>query len=118
MGEERKWKISDLVALLLNSIKAIFRGEFLLKLKVSKYFLHIAYAFFLFSLVILFSLGVDTTLSKVETNKAILKDLETEYAQKTFELARLNRRSTLDEMLKEKGSKVTEPQKQATILKR
>lgn len=118
MNEESKWKVQDLGKVLRNSFSAILKGELLLRLNVGKYFIHIIYTFFLFGMVIWFNLGVDTTLSRVEKNKAELKELEILHSSKEFELRSLNRRSTIEEMLKEKGSKVQEPTEPVTVLKK
>ncbi|MBR5385618.1 MAG: hypothetical protein IK143_07140 [Bacteroidales bacterium] len=118
MAEGEKWKIQDVGRLIKESVKAILHGQFLLRLNVGRYFIHIVYTFFLFGMLIWFSLGVDSTLAKVEKNQAAIKELEIEHANLEFELRTLNRRAALDEMLKEAGSKVTEPQKPATVLKK
>ena len=118
MAEGEKWKIQDVGRLLKESFKAILHGQFLLRLNVGRYFIHIVYTFFLFGMLIWFSLGVDSTLAKVEKNQAAIKELEIEHANLEFELRTLNRRAALNEMLKEAGSKVTEPQKPATVLKK
>ena len=76
------------------------------------------YTFFLFGMLIWFSLVVDNTLAKVEKNQAASKEYEIEHADLEFQLRTLNRRATLREMLKDSGSKVTEPEKPATILKK
>lgn len=115
--EKRKWGLVTIFKLLIGSFLAIVRGEFILKLKVDKYLLHIAYTFFLFAMVILFSMLVDNTLAKVERNNELLKELNVEYTEKTYELAKLNRRSTVDEMLRRQGSKVREREKEVVILK-
>ena len=118
MAEGEKWKVKDVGRLIKESVKAILHGQFLLRLNVGRYFIHIVYTFFLFGMLIWFSLGVDSTLAKVEKNQAAIKELEIEHANLEFELRTLNRRAALDEMLKEAGSKVTEPQKPATVLKK
>ena len=118
MEEGQKWKIQDVGRLLKESVKAILHGQFLLRLNIGRYFIHIVYTFFLFGMLIWFSLGVDSTLAKVEKNQAAIKELEIEHANLEFELRTLNRRAALEEMLKEAGSKVTEPQKPATVLKK
>jgi hypothetical protein len=118
MAEGQKWKIQDVGRLLKESVKAILHGQFLLRLNIGRYFIHIVYTFFLFGMLIWFSLVVDTTLAKVEKNQAAIKELEIEHANLEFELRTLNRRAALEEMLKEAGSKVTEPQKPATVLKK
>lgn len=118
MAEGTKWKVQDVWRVVKESLSAIFHGQFLLRMNVGRYFIHIVYTFFLFAMLIWFSLGVDSTLAKVEKNQAALKELEIEHANLEFELRSLNRRAALDEMLKESGSKVTEPQKPATVLKK
>ena len=104
-------------SLLKNSFVAIIRGQFLLRLKVGNYLPQIAYTFFLFAMAILFSLMVDSTLSKVETNKTRLRDLSVEHTQKEYELIMLCRRSTVSNSLIEKGSVVAEPEQPASHLK-
>ena len=78
----KTWKISDIGLFFKNSIQAILKGEFLLRLNIGRYFVHIAYTFLLFGLVIWFSLMIETTMSKVEKNKAVLKELEIVHSQK------------------------------------
>ena len=118
MSEERKWKIHVVGRLLKESFKAILHGQFLLRLNIGRYFIHIVYTFFLFGMLIWFSLGVDSTLAKVEKNQAAIKELEIEHANLEFELRTLNRRAALMDLLKESGSKVTQPEKPATVLKK
>ena len=48
MTELRKWKFSDIWAWLKNAALATLKGELLLRLHVSRYFIHIIYTFFLF----------------------------------------------------------------------
>ena len=118
MAEGQKWRIQDVGRLLKESVKAILHGQFLLRLNIGRYFIHIVWTFFLFGMLIWFSLGVDSTLAKVEKNQAAIQELEIEHSNLEFELRTLNRRAALEEMLKEAGSKVTEPQKPATVLKK
>ena len=115
---EGKWKIQDLGGILKRSLVSIVKGTFLLKLNVGKYFIHIVWTFFLFGMLIWFSLAVDTTLVRVEENSAVLKELEIKHSSMEFELRRLNRMSTIQEMLEEKGSKVQVPVEPAVILKK
>ena len=118
MAEGQKWKVQDVGRLLKESFKAILHGQFLLRLNIGRYFIHIVYTFFLFGMLIWFSLVVDNTLAKVEKNQAAIMVYEIEHADLEFQLRTLNRRATLREMLKDSGSKVTEPEKPATILKK
>ncbi|MCQ2167484.1 MAG: hypothetical protein MJY69_02295 [Bacteroidales bacterium] len=113
---EKKWKISDLGNFLKNSFRAILKGEFLLRMNIGRYFIHIAYTFFLFGMVIWLSLMIETTMAKVEKNKAVIKELEIAHSQKTFEVVSLSRRASVSAMLENLGSDVKEAEKPATEL--
>ena len=113
-----KWKLSDLGNALKNVFVAILEGKLLLRLNIGRYYLHIVYAFFLMAMVIWISLAIDTTMMKVERNKSILHELTILQSEKTFEVASLSRRSTVDAQLKEMGSEVTEPTTPAKMLVR
>ena len=110
------WRIADIGTFLGNSFKAILKGEFLLRLNIGRYFLNILYVFFLIAAFIWFSLRVETTMARVEKNKAELKELEIANSQKTFEVVSLTRRSTVQKSLQEMGSEVGEPTRPATVL--
>lgn len=111
-----KWKIQDLGKVLGSSLKAILRGEFLLRLNVGRYFVHIVYTFFLMAMVIWISLAIDTTMLKVEKNKAEITELTIARDQKTYDLVKLTGRSSVRKILENMGSAVTEPSKPATVL--
>lgn len=113
---KRKWKIADIGTFLKNSFVAILKGEFLLRLNVGRYFVHIAYTFFLFAMVIWVSLMIDNTLSKVEKNNKVIQELEIVNSQKTYELVSLSRRSSVNTLLQQMGSDVQEPQQPAVKL--
>ena len=113
-----KWKIKDLWGGVKNAFLAILKGELLLRLRINRWFLHIAYTFFLFWMLIWTSLMIETTLNKVEKNKKVLRELEIIQSQKTYELVSLSRRSTVAEMLAAMGSRVGEPDRPATRLEK
>ena len=113
----RKWKIGDIGRFLKNSLIAMFKGEFLLRLRIDRIFPQIAFAFFLSLCAIIYNLMVDKTLVKVEDNKKTLQELEIQYTQKTYELVQLSRRSTVSTLLQQAGSKVAEPRTPATVLR-
>ena len=113
---DKTWKIQDLGRGLKNSFRAILKGEFLLRLNVGRYFVHIVYSFFLIARVIWISLMIENTMTKVERNKATLHELEIIHTQKTFDVVKLSKRSSVNSMLQQMGSKVTEPQAPATVL--
>ncbi|MBO7644101.1 MAG: hypothetical protein J6S62_03965 [Bacteroidales bacterium] len=114
---DKTWKIQDLGRGLRNSLKAMLRGEFLLRLNIGRYFVHIVYAFFLFAMVIWLSLAIEGTMTKVERSKAELNELEIVHTQKVFDLATLTKRSNVKQLLEQKGSKLAEPTQPATVLK-
>ena len=115
--EHRKWRFADVGSWLTNAFFAAIRGEFLLRLHVSKYFIHIIYTFFLFWVSIWLSLKIEKTLTKVEENRKVLQDVEIYHAQKTVELAGMGRMSKIEDMLKDKGSALGVPQKPADKIK-
>ena len=114
----KTWKLADIGLFFKNSFTAVLKGEFLLRLNVGRYFIHIAYTFLLFGLIIWISLMIETTMSKVEKNKAVLKELEIVHSQKVFEVVNISRRSSVEQMLGEMGSKVKEAEQPAIIVKK
>ena len=112
------WRLSDINSLLKNVFHAVMKGEFLLRLNVGKYFIHIIYTFFLFWMVIWTSLAIETTMAKVERNKAVLKELEIANAQKYYDLAKASGRYDVEQRLKSMGSEVGEARKPATEMAR
>ena len=111
--EQRKWRLADVGQWLKNAFLATVKGELLLRLHICRYFIHIIYTFFLFWVSIWLSLKIEKTLTRVEDNRKELADLEIYHAQKTVELVSLNRMSRVQEMLEQKGSAVTMPEKPA-----
>ena len=118
-GESAKtWKLADVGAFFKNSFSAILKGEFLLRLNVGRYFIHIVYTFVLLAVTIWISLMIDTTMAKVEKNKKELEELSIQNSQKTFDVVKLTKRSSVEEMLGTMGSKVKEAEKPATRLEK
>ena len=119
LGEKKqmKWKFSDVGQWLRNAFLATIKGEFLLRLQVSKYFIHIIYTFFLFWVSIWLSLKIEKTLTRVEENRRALQDMEIYHSQKTVELVSLGRMSKIEGMLQEKGSTLAMPEKPAERIK-
>ena len=118
MTELRKWKFSDIWAWLKNAALATLKGELLLRLHVSRYFIHIIYTFFLFWVSIWLSLRIEKTLTRVEDNRKVLADMEIYHAQKTVELAGYSRLRTVQDMLKDAGSNLDVPTKPADRIKK
>lgn len=108
----------DIAAFLSNAFTAVLKGEFLLRLRIDKLFPHIVYTFIIFLLSIWLSIKIDSTFSKVEYNKTVLNDLEIYYTEKTNEIVRLNRFSTIQDNLARTGSNVTVPEKPAATIKK
>ena len=118
MTELRKWKFPDIWAWLKNAALATLKGELLLKLNATRYFIHILYTFFIFWISIWLSLKIEKTLTKVEDNRRILSDIEIYHAQKTVELAGYSRLRTVQDMLKDAGSNLDVPTKPADRIKK
>ncbi len=116
--ENRKWRWSDIGVWMKNSVQAIIKGQFLMRLGFNKYFIHIIYTFFLFWVSIWLSLQIEKTLTKVEENQKRLEDMEIYHAQKVVELVGLNRLTTVRNLLHEKGSQVDIPQQPAVTIKK
>ena len=104
----------DLARRFRNFWRALGKGELLLSIGAHKYYMHILYLFVIAWISILLSLKVDGTLTRVEENKQVLKDLEIYHAEKEAELVRLHSASTAVKRLKQLGSPVTLPEKPAT----
>jgi len=102
---------------LKESIKAIWKGELVLRLRADKFFFHILYVFLLAGLSIYTGLLVEKSLKKVEDNKVTIKELQIVHAQKTGQLVRLQNISTTLKRLGELGSEVSMPEKPASIVK-
>ena len=101
----------------MEALKAIWKGELVLRLRADKLFIHILYLFLIIGLSIYVSLMVDKTLTQVEKNKETIKQLEVVHAQKTGELVKLHSISTTLQGLKELDSQVGMPEKPAYTIK-
>lgn len=102
---------------MIEVIRSIGRGDLILRMRVDKIFPYILYTFALAWASIWLSLKVEQTMLTVEKNKKIISELKIDHARKTYELARLKRLSTVEDMLIECGSDVKTPEKPADILK-
>ena len=87
-----------------------------MRMHLDRYFIHIAYTFLLFWLVIVYSMMVQNTLAKVEKNRNAVNDLKIFHAQKTVKLVGFGRIDTIEDMLKKQGSDITLPEKPAARL--
>ena len=104
-----------------HAIKEFFislgRGDLLTRLRVDRALPYILYLFFLGCISIWMSYKTEQTMLKAQKNNEIIKTLKIYNAQMTYELVGLDRRSTVETMLEEMGSKVQAPQKPADILR-
>ena len=105
-------------AAIRNSLKALRNGEFLLRIRADKYYLHIMYLFLLMWVTILLSLQVDKTLVRVADNKAELETLRIHHAEKEAALVKLHSASASEKRLKEMGSQAAMPGQPATVIKK
>lgn len=103
---------------LRNSLSAVLKGEFLLRLNIGRYFIHIIYTFVLLGVAIWVSLMIDTALTKVEKNKEIIREMEIVHSQKSFDVATLGRRGTIEMMLEQMGSPVRRAEKPAMTVRK
>ena len=99
-------------------LKSIISGDILLVMGVHRLFPYILYAFILGWVSIWMSYKAEQTMTMVEANKKELETLKIHHAQKTCEYVGLDRISTIEEMLTEKGSEVRAPEKPADIIKK
>ncbi len=102
----------------MNFFKSIIRGDILLLMRVDRLFPYIFYLFVLGWLSIFMSYRMEQTMTLAEEKRKELEALEIYHAQKTCEYVRLDRISTVEEMLKEKGSEIKAPEKPVYIIKR
>lgn len=94
--------------LVKNALNA-FNGRIILKLKLDQQLGFVIYLFFLVSLFITWSLTVESSMARVQDYEKEIKELRINYQQRTLELVGMNNRSKIDRMLKEKGSKLRQP---------
>ncbi|MBR1522502.1 MAG: hypothetical protein IJ627_02395 [Bacteroidales bacterium] len=100
-----------------NTLRALRRGEFLLRIRADKYYLHIAYLFVITWISILLGLRVDKTLAQSAENRITIEQLRIRHSEKQAELVKLQSASATEIRLKKMGSKAAMPQEPPTILK-
>ena len=101
-----------------NTLRALRKGEFLLRVRADKYYMHIMYLFLLMWLTIMLSLQVDKTLTVAGSNKAALEELRTHHAEKEAALVKLRSASATQERLQKMGSQAALPKEPATLIKK
>ena len=101
-----------------NTMRSLRNGEFLLRIRADKYYVHIMYLFLLMWMTILLSLQVDKTLARVGDNENALKALRIHHAEKEAALVKLKSASAAEIRLQELGSPATLPNEPATLIKK
>lgn len=101
----------------MSWIRSIISGDILLRMRVDRLFPYILYAFMLGWLSIWMSYRMEQTMIIVERNRKELENLKIYHAQKTCEYVGLDRISTIEMMLEEKGSEIKAPEKPADIIR-
>lgn len=118
-GEEQqssRWK--KFGTTFVEIIKAIGRGDILLRLRVDKLLPYILYVFLLSMISIFMSYKAEQTMLTREKNKEKLETLQIFYAQKTCEIVSLDRISIVETMLTDMGSELRQPEKPASVIKK
>ena len=115
--KERGRSLKRAAEFVRNSTVAVLRGEFLIRLRFDRYFLHIIYIFFLFVMAIWMKLEIEQTMAVMEENRERVMDYRIYHAQKTYEAVKLDRLTTVQTMLQEKGSALTIPDRPADVIK-
>ena len=113
----RGFRFADIPIWIKNAFLTILKGRLLITLKIERYSVHIIYTFFLFWVSIYLGMKIEKTMTRVEENRRRLEDIEIFRAHKQVELTRLQRMSTVQEMLEAKGSSVGIPEKPAERIK-
>ncbi|MBR4212432.1 MAG: hypothetical protein IKR82_00535 [Bacteroidales bacterium] len=93
-----------------------FSGDFILNRKLDRHVWFMVYIFVLFSILITWSLTVESALVKVRKNEKTIEALNIARDQRSVELLSLDRRSTLEELLKKNHSTLKVPETPAVIL--
>ena len=110
--------LRDIGIAIRNSLRAIRNGEFLLRVRADKFYMHIMYLFLLMWLTIMLSLQVDKTLTVAGSNKAALEELHTRHAEKEAALVKLRSASATEARLQRMGSQAAMPKEPATVIKK
>ena len=93
-----------------------FSGDFILTRGLDKHIWFAVYIFVLFSILITWSLTVESALVKVRKNEKTIEALNIAKDQRAIELLSIDRRSTLEDLLRKNHSTLKAPETPATIL--
>lgn len=100
----------------ITVIKSLLSGKILLLLGIDRLLPYIIFLFILGWINIFLNYSIEQTMAKVEKNNEVLEQCRNDYATMKYELVRAGKKSTVKEMLEEKGSKVTVPEKPAVTI--
>ncbi len=103
--------------IVVNSVIAITKGEFLMRVGIDRYFLHILWAFFLFTIAIWTNIKIESTMLQMQRNKTTIENLKIFHGKTTCDLEKLKRINTIEDLLIKKESDVKIPEKPATRIK-
>lgn len=109
--------IKKIFTAVITIVKAILLADFLKRLQLDKYFLHIVYAFALCLLLIWVSLSIERTMGKVEANQKTITELRYENSRLIFELAKVSSRGEVETNLRLLGSELKPATEPATVIK-
>ena len=117
MEEKKKFRFKDIWTLLKNSFQAILKGEFLLRLNIGRYFIHIASCCLLVAATIWISLLIGNTLTKVQRNRLTIKAQQDTITVLTFELSKATRRTEVEKRLISMGADLRDATRPAKRVK-
>lgn len=116
--EKKRGILKTIGTIFIELIKAIGKGELLIRLRVHKLLPYILYVFMLSMISIFMSYKAEQTMLKREKNKRRLETLQIFYAQKTCEIVSLDRISTVETLLMGMESELRQPEKPASVIKK
>ena len=93
-----------------------FSGDFILNRKLDRHIWFVIYVFVLVSATIAWRLTVESALVKVRHNEQTIEALNIARDQRAVELLSLDRRSTLEDLLKKNRSTLKAPETPAVVL--
>lgn len=111
-------KLKRIGKAVLNSFVAIWKGEFLLRLRAGRFLAHILYTFLLLGVIIWVSLLIDTAMNKVEKNYSRIGELKMEQSLLKIDITRAESRTEVARRLEAMSSPLRIPEQNATEVTR
>ena len=96
--------------------KALLSGNLLILLGVDRLLPYILVLFALGWVNIFMNYWIEQVLAEVEKNKVTLENYRIYHAQKTYQFVKMGRISTVEDMLEQKGSELSAPEKPAETI--